>query len=114
MPRIAFEELQGRTGESSAVVRGRVVAARERQQARGGELNARLEPRALEAHCGLRAEDHALLGQVMERFRLSARSYHRILKVARTVADLDGAASIGRHHLTEALGYRSLDRQPGS
>ncbi|MCW9058905.1 MAG: YifB family Mg chelatase-like AAA ATPase [Gammaproteobacteria bacterium] len=114
VPRIAFEELQGRTGESSAVVRGRVVAARERQQARGGELNARLEPRALEAHCGLRAEDHALLGQVMERFRLSARSYHRILKVARTVADLDGAASIGRHHLTEALGYRSLDRQAGS
>lgn len=110
VPRIAFEELQGRPGECSAVVRARVVAARERQRTRGGELNARLEPRALAAHCGLRAEDHALLGQVMERFRLSARSYHRILKVARTVADLDGAVSIGRHHLTEALGYRSLDR----
>lgn len=110
VPRIAFEELQGRPGECSAVVRARVVAARDRQRSRGGELNARLEPRALEAHCGLRAEDHALLGQVMERFRLSARSYHRVLKVARTIADLDGAASIGRHHLTEALGYRSLER----
>ncbi|MCA1804350.1 MAG: YifB family Mg chelatase-like AAA ATPase [Xanthomonadaceae bacterium] len=110
VPRIAFAELQGKPGECSAVVRARVMAARERQHSRGGELNARLEPRALEVHCGLRAEDHALLGQVMERFRLSARSYHRILKVARTVADLDGTEAIGRHHLTEALGYRSLER----
>ena len=113
VPRMAFDELQGRAGEPSAAVRARVVAARERQRARCGELNGRLELRALEIHCELRAEDHALLGQVMERFRLSARSYHRILKVARTIADLDRAEDIGRHHLTEALGYRSLDRPPG-
>ena len=114
VPRIAFDELQGDPGEPSAAVRARVVDARARQRARAGELNARLEPRALEVHCALRAEDQALLGQVMERLRLSARSYHRILKVARTIADLEGAAVIGRHHLTEALGYRSLERQPGS
>jgi magnesium chelatase family protein len=113
VPRIAFEELQGIRGEASASVRERVVAARDRQRARAGEVNARLDLRAVEAHCGLRVEDHALLGQVMERFRLSARSYHRILKVARTIADLDGAEAIGRHHLTEALGYRSLERPPG-
>jgi magnesium chelatase family protein len=49
----------------------------------------------------------------MERFRLSARSYHRILRVARTIADLDGTETIGRQHLTEALGYRSLERSTG-
>ena len=112
VPRIPFAELQGQPGESSARVRERVVAARARQRARAGELNARLDSRALEAHCALRAEDHALLGQVMERFRLSARSYHRILRVARTIADLEGAGAIGRPHLTEALGYRSLERTP--
>jgi magnesium chelatase family protein len=110
VPRIVFGELQGEPGERSVVVRERVVAARARQRARAGELNARLAPRDLVAHCVLRPADHTLLGQVMERHRLSARSYHRILKVARTIADLEGAAAIGRQHLTEALGYRSLER----
>ena len=114
VPRIPFAELQGQPGEPSARVRERVEAARGRQRARAGALNARLDSRALEVHCALRAEDHALLGQVMERFRLSARSYHRILRVARTIADLEGAGAIGRHHLTEALGYRSLERPPGA
>ena len=112
VPRIPFAELQGQAGEPSVRVRERVAAARVRQHARGGVLNARLESRALEAHCALRPGDHALLGQVMERFRLSARSYHRILRVARTIADLEGADAIGRHHLTEALGYRRLERSP--
>jgi magnesium chelatase family protein len=113
VPRIAFDELQGTPGESSATVRARVVAARERQRLRSGGLNADLDNPALERACALAAADRALLGQVMERFRLSARSYHRILRVARTIADLDGAAAIGRHHLTEALGYRSLERSTG-
>jgi magnesium chelatase family protein len=113
VPRIAFDELQGTPGESSATVRARVVAARERQRLRNGSLNADLDNRALDRACVLAAADRALLGQVMERFRLSARSYHRILRVARTIADLDGAAAIGRQHLTEALGYRSLERSTG-
>ncbi|WP_416138745.1 YifB family Mg chelatase-like AAA ATPase [Halomonas sp. HK25] len=97
------------TGESSAIVRGRVVAARERQLARGA-LNAHLAGRELEAACDLCVADRAWLAQVLERLRLSARAYHRVLRVALTLADLAGEPKPAREQLIEAIGYRQLDR----
>ncbi len=93
--------------EPSASVRGRVEAARQRQQARGAGLNAHLPPAALAACCALAAPEQALLEQAAERLQLTARSLHRVLRVARTIADLDASEAIGRPHLAEALGYRA-------
>ncbi|MGA7800661.1 MAG: ATP-binding protein, partial [Gammaproteobacteria bacterium] len=111
VPRPAWEELQGPPGEASAVVRRRVEAARTRQQARG-TVNGELQGEALTEHCTLSPADRRLLRQALERLHLSARAYHRILRVARTVADLDDADRIATHHLTEAIQYRCLDRSP--
>jgi len=97
-------------GESSAEVRALVAAARNRQLARQGKPNARLAPREVEAHCVPDAAGAALLAQAMARLSLSARAYHRILKVARTIADLDGAAAIRAPHVDEAVGYRRFER----
>ncbi|RRN59251.1 ATP-dependent protease [Pseudoxanthomonas sp. SGNA-20] len=94
-------------GESSAAVRARVEAARERQQARGTGPNARLDPAGLAACCRLGAGEQALLEQAAERLQLTARSLHRVLRVARTIADLDASEGIGRDHLAEALGFRA-------
>ncbi|QEM80156.1 YifB family Mg chelatase-like AAA ATPase [Halomonas binhaiensis] len=96
-------------GESSHTVRQRVQAARERQQERGG-LNAQLSGRALDDACGLKAEDRAWLAESLERLKLSARAYHRILRVALTLADLSELKYPGREQLIEAIGYRQLDR----
>ena len=97
-------------GEPSAVVRQRVVAARARQTARQGCANARLEGHPLEAHCALGEGERRLLAQAMERLQLSLRARARILRVARTLADLDDAPAITAAHLAEAIGYRQLDR----
>jgi magnesium chelatase family protein len=97
-------------GESSAQVRARVLQARAAQQARGGKANARLDQAETGAACRLAAADHVLLERAVEALQLTARSMHRILRVARTIADLDGHADIGTAHLTEAIGYRRLDR----
>tara|TARA_R100001480_G_scaffold38926_1_gene51789 strand:- start:4 stop:696 length:693 start_codon:yes stop_codon:yes gene_type:complete len=97
-------------GESSTVVRDRVYQARERQMQRGFG-NAALSGRELQAHCRVDAAGEAMLSAAMERLGLSARALHRILRVARTLADLDGYDHIGNGHLVEALGYRKLDRQ---
>ncbi|MFG6176187.1 YifB family Mg chelatase-like AAA ATPase [Halomonas sp. THAF12] len=96
-------------GESSAAVRERVLAARERQWARGA-LNAHLGGRELEAACALGGDDRAWLAGVLERLQLSARAFHRVLRVALTLADLAGEPRPGREQLIEAIGYRQLDR----
>ncbi|MGQ0385177.1 MAG: YifB family Mg chelatase-like AAA ATPase [Gammaproteobacteria bacterium] len=98
-------------GEGSHAVAARVAAARERQLTRGA-LNAMLEPRALAGACGLGIREHALLETAMRRLGLSARACHRIQRVARTIADLVAAERVGVVELSEAIGYRRLDREP--
>jgi magnesium chelatase family protein len=100
----------GEAGESSASVRERVLKARAAQTERGS-LNAALAGNLLHQSCQLDAGSEKLLSAAMERLGLSARALHRILRVARTLADLDGERGIARNHLMEALGYRQLDRQ---
>jgi magnesium chelatase family protein len=97
-------------GEASAQVRERVQAARERQQQRAGVANARLSAKQIEQLCVLDDDNRRLLELAMQRLSLSARAAHRILKVARTIADLDGAERIGSSQLSEAIHYRCLDR----
>ncbi len=98
-------------GESSASIRERVIAARERQQQRQGGSNARLAADALDRHCRPDARGSVLLSQALARMALSARSYHRVLKVSRTIADLTGAQTIDATHIAEALAYRRFDLQ---
>ena len=114
-PALSIEELRGeKPGESSADVRQRVVDARERQLARfrGTDVssNARMSHRQIREHCALKPGLGELLQNAMEELSLSARAYDRILKVARTIADLAESAEIEGAHLLEAIQYRSLDR----
>jgi len=112
VPRLPPSELRpdGAEGESSAQIRARVEAARMRQLARAGCSNAALDHAATLQHCRLHADDQTLLERAIESLQLSARSMHRILRVARTIADLAHAEEIATAHLTEAIGYRRLDR----
>ncbi|PHQ26014.1 ATP-dependent protease [Marinobacter guineae] len=103
---------QGGDGETSANVRARVIAAREKQSERGC-MNAGLAGRELYAACRLDRQGEQLLSGAMEKLGLSARALHRILRVARTLADLEGCDELCQSHLVEALGYRQLDRQQG-
>ena len=116
VPQLPREALRGDTprGETSAEVRVRVSAARDRQFARQGCTNAQLGAREVDRHCELADTERALLEQAMARFRLSARAYHRILKVARSIADLQDCSVIAEPHLAEALGYRAMDRWNGT
>ncbi len=97
-------------GETSAEVRKRVLAARTRQANRG-QINARLDVSGIREHCALSSKLSAFLEAACERLRLSARAHHRILRVAKTIADLDDSSDINANHLSEAMGYRQLDRQ---
>ncbi|MDC9724952.1 MAG: YifB family Mg chelatase-like AAA ATPase [Gammaproteobacteria bacterium] len=95
--------------ENSVTVRKRVLVARERQIKRAGKANYLLDNKELEVHCKLTESNYQLLEQAISRLGLSARAYHRILKVARTIADLAGSEHIQTAHLSEAIGYRRLD-----
>jgi magnesium chelatase family protein len=117
VPAVKFQEITGaRAGETSAQIRERVVAARKRQQARFVgrprlTCNARMTTRELKAHCALDEATMELLKYAMNDLNLSARAYDRILKVARTMADLVGSEKMSAEHVSEAIQYRSLDRQ---
>jgi len=97
-------------GDSSAMVRARVTAARERALARQNKPNALLSTRDIDTHCVPDEKGEALLKQAISRMGLSARAYHRILKVARTVADVGGVATISAAHVAEAIQYRRFER----
>ncbi|HVV97927.1 MAG TPA: YifB family Mg chelatase-like AAA ATPase [Rhodanobacteraceae bacterium] len=110
MPRVAQSELrESAPGESSASVRARVTAARDRQLARAGKPNAMLGNRETERDCVLDARSQSLLDRAIERLGLSARAYHRVLRVARTIADLAGRERIDIADVSESIQYRRRD-----
>jgi magnesium chelatase family protein len=117
VPAVNFKELRGRgvpEGDSSDVIRARVIKAREIQLKRfEGEpvfSNSAMLPMHIRKFCALDAESENLLEKAMLRQGLSARAHDRILKVARTVADLESSENIQIFHISEAINYRSLDR----
>lgn len=121
VPAVGIRQLQSeQPGESSAEIRARVTAARRVQQERFGSArrgghrarcNARMAPRQIREHCALSERSAELLRNAMQEMSLSARAYDRILKVARTIADLAGAERISDDHLFEAIQFRQLDRK---
>ena len=107
VPRVPLRDMRGaNNAESSAPIRARVVAARETQLKRAGAANARLKPAQMKKVCALDEANEDLLLQATEKLGLSSRAHDRILRVARTIADLAGSERIERQHLTEAIGYR--------
>ncbi len=115
LPAVSYDELTAPTpGERSPAIRDRVAAARERQAARlaraGLRVNAEMSPRLVRRFCPIPPEAQRLLALAMTRLTLSARAHDRILKVARTIADLEGRETIAVEHCAEAIQYRGLDR----
>lgn len=113
-PALSIADLRSETsGESSSAIRTRISFARQRQEHRLGadETNARMSHAQIRRHCAISSELGDLLQSAMEQLALSARAYDRILKVARTIADLAGSEPIAAPHLLEAIQYRSLDRK---
>lgn len=113
VPAVPQEELmrQNVTGEKSSVIRTRVTESHQRQLARQGKTNNRLGVKEIDQYCILDTISENLLKQAISRLNLSARAYHRILKVARTIADLSGVEKISNQHIAEAIQYRRLDKQ---
>jgi magnesium chelatase family protein len=116
VPAVPYEDLKQKQGNvDSATMRQRILAARTRQAARYADhpfsVNAQLNGSSLEEHCRLGADGHAFLESAVRSLGLSARAYTRILRIARTIADLEDVATIATHHLAEAINYRTLDRQ---
>jgi len=101
---------RGARGESSDVIRKRVAAARGRQIERQGRPNAVLSTREVDCHCAPDAQGASVLKQAISRLGLSARAYHRVLKVARTIADLAAVPTLTTNHVAEAIQYRRFDR----
>ena len=117
VPEVKYRELTGkRDGETSEVVAGRIRKVRRAQMKRFQKLkpaifcNAQMSARETEAYCRLDSETQALLRNAIEKLGFSARTYSRILKVSRTIADLAGEEKIQSPHVAEAIQYRSLDR----
>lgn len=116
MARLQPDEIatdQGAPGEGSSEVRERVLRARARQLERQQRINAGLNNRELERYCALPRSAENLLLAAMDKLRLSARSYHKLLRLARTLADLADAPEIGEAHLAEAISYRKLEQTRG-
>jgi magnesium chelatase family protein len=115
VPAVPYKDLAGsRTAESSEVIRHRVVSARNTQLRRFFDehvyCNAQMGPRLIRKYCVLGVECEKIMENAVTKLGFSARGYDRILKVARTVADLDGAEDLEPKHLSEAVQYRTLDR----
>ena len=117
VPAVKFRELTGEPPsdiEDSASIRQRVIKARERQRVRlasdGIFSNAAMTPRLIRCYCRIDSESETMLERAMARLGLSARAYDRILKVSRTIADLEDSEEIQSAHVAEAVHYRSLDR----
>jgi magnesium chelatase family protein len=116
VPSMEYREIAGtHSSEDSKTIRERIVSARARQQRRfAGQnnlLNARMSDRQLKAHCLLDEDSRQLIEMAVDKLGLSVRAYTRILKVARTIADLEDANNIEASHIAEAIQYRSLDRR---
>jgi magnesium chelatase family protein len=116
VPAVPVRELSGRSsGESSETIRERVIAARVLQQNRfrgtSTRANSQMSLKQIQSHCSLDQSGQAMLERAIDRLGLSARAYTRILKVARTIADLQREENITSAHVAEAIGYRSLDRR---
>ncbi|MCD7868215.1 MAG: YifB family Mg chelatase-like AAA ATPase [Clostridiales bacterium] len=117
VPAVPFHEMSGKApGESSAAIRARVEDARRIQTERYREeticFNGELQGKQLERYCVMTQDARKLLETAFEKMRFSTRSFHRILKVARTIADMDRAERIQAHHVGESLSYRALDQNP--
>jgi len=111
VPDVPQEDLmRGVAGEASEAIRTRVAAARARQLKRQGRPNTRLSTREVDRHCAPDAHGATVLKQAISQLGLSARGYHRVLKVARTIADLAGARALSATHVAEAIQYRRFDR----
>ncbi|MFN9801590.1 MAG: YifB family Mg chelatase-like AAA ATPase, partial [Bacteroidota bacterium] len=114
---VTYEQLaESRRGEGSAAIRARVIESRTLQEDRFQQhasiyCNAQMDSKLIKEHCGIDESGHVLMKNAMSRLKLSARAYDRILKVARTIADLEKSGPIRTHHLAEAIQYRSLDRE---
>lgn len=114
---LSFDELfRTQPGEHSSAIRERVIAARKIQEERyreypGIHCNAQMTPALMRQYATPAPQDMAMLREVINRLQLSARAYDRILRLARTIADLEGVETIQTHHLAEAVGYRNLDRE---
>jgi magnesium chelatase family protein len=117
VPAVSYQDLSSMgKGESSADIRKRVVAARRIQQERFRQLkavtcNAQMRSKEIQKYCHLAEGPQGLLKMAITELNFSARAYDRILKVARTIADLAAAEAITDEHISEAIQYRSLDRQ---
>lgn len=113
LPRVDLKTLQSKGGESetSQIVKKRVEQLRVFQTQRQNKLNSQLSSQELEEYCDLNGELLEFLENVCEQLHMSARAYHRILKIARTIADMSGEGEISKSHLLEAIGFRSLDRR---
>ncbi|WP_261834345.1 YifB family Mg chelatase-like AAA ATPase [Vibrio ishigakensis] len=108
LPRGALHN--GSRGESTQEVKSRVLKARDLMLIRSNKPNAQLQSREIQEVCSLESADEGFLENAILSLGLSIRAYHRILRVSRTIADLEGCEAIQRHHLAEALGYRSMDK----